>query len=108
MNRMNTNSFWLGSMFLLGCAMAGIAGPLAVPSIKAGTSPQKWEQTCVPFFDKAAGTRAVQDINISEVNMPTGWNRVLTAYGEQGWELVTVLYTDKSDAIATACFKRPR
>ncbi len=98
-------TFSAGCIFLLGCAVASVAGPLLVPPIRAGTTPQKWEQLCVPAKDVAAGTQLVQHPYAHTVNMPTGWNKVLESYGEQGWELVQMY---GSDEMRAACFKRPR
>lgn len=103
---MNKSSFLLAGMFLLGCAAASVLAPLRVPSIRAGTSPQKWEQMCIPKDDDASGTK-IGDGAIDDVNKPTGWNKVLAAYGSQGWELVAVMYHNPNYTIQGVCFKRP-
>jgi hypothetical protein len=105
MNRIKS-TFWGVCIFLLGCAVANVAGPLLVPPIRAGTSPQKWEQLCVPAKDAASDAKTVPLPYAHTVNLPTGWNHVLASYGEQGWELVQMY--GSADELRVACFKRPR
>ena len=97
-----------------GCIAEGrqaIATPASAGSTKlprGAVAIQKWEQICVPAADEASNVKSVKHRYVHAVNLPNGWNKVLAAYGEQGWELVAVLQTFQGDEIAAACFKRPR
>ncbi|HEY5944010.1 MAG TPA: hypothetical protein VIV40_00890 [Kofleriaceae bacterium] len=64
----------LAIIFIIGCATGGVASQLAVPPVRAGTNPTRWEYSCV----------ASQTGKINE-----GLNQM----GAQGWELVSGFVT---------------
>lgn len=80
---MTKSSFLLAGMFLLGCAAASVIAPLRAPPIDAETSPQKWEQMCVPYEDDVPEAK-INDTTVGEINKSTGWNKVLQEYGSRG------------------------
>jgi hypothetical protein len=86
MNRAKT-AFALLVVFFAGCAAAELR-PLIVPPARAGTSPQRWEFTCI---SRGGSGNAEFAQNAS-------------VFGAQGWEMVG----GAGDHIeSTWCFKRP-
>jgi len=89
------------SAILVGCAAGHIVAALPVREAHAGTTPQKWEQLCV---DRDAAD--VRDAQANEdLRAPNGWNHALAKYGQQGWEMTSVVHMQT--LILAVCFKRP-
>ena len=84
--------------FLVGCLTATIGTQLVVPPVKAGTTPQKWEQRCESWGKHI-------DYRISNLNEKRGWNSILTKYGVEGWEAFSISIEQRN--IMMVCFKRP-
>jgi hypothetical protein len=61
---------FVAAVFVIGCMAGGAASQLAVPPVRAGTAPTKWEYFC---------GQADSDVT-AKMNTP----------GQQGWELVSV------------------
>jgi len=84
----------IGFLFILGCATGGAVAQLAVPPVRAGTDPTRWEYNCI---SSEAGTI----------------NSDLNKMGGQGWELASGFAAHyqsefanlKADAYGF-CFKR--
>lgn len=95
------------AVFAAGCIAApGIATLLVAPA-RAGAPQQRWEQKCVAIEDEASASTVVRHPYNHAVNLATGWNPVLAAYGKDGWELVTVVaQPGMPPVIGLACFKR--
>ena len=74
--------------FVLGCAAIEVA-PLVVPPARAGTAPQRWENTCTSNIEK--DPRKVSDL--------------ADRYGQQGWQLGAAIPSGEFWAIL--CFTRP-
>jgi hypothetical protein len=62
--------FTLTIIFIIGCATGGVASQFAVPQVRAGTSPTRWEYFCIS-------------------SKPGTLNEDLSRMGAQGWELAT-------------------
>ena len=60
-------------VFVIGCVTGGVAAQLVVPTVRAGTSPTRWEYQC------ATADRDAEDV--------TG---TLNKLGAEGWELVSL------------------
>lgn len=81
-------------VFVIGCAAGGVVSQLAVPPVRAGTNPTRWEYSCTYAKEKIDET--------------------LNASGAQGWELVSAFphhleHQMNSDLTARDygfCFKR--
>ena len=81
-------------VFVIGCATGGAMSQLAVPPVRAGTNPTRWEYTCTYANEKI--------------------NETMNASGAQGWELVSVFpqhYDHEMDGDLKSnaygfCFKR--
>jgi hypothetical protein len=102
------NTLALATAFVLGCTVAAVV-PSLLRSAHADTPAprQQWEQLCVPAEDGANNNaKNVKNTVFAWLNTPTGWNKLLTSYGAQGWELVGVIGDQVS--IGAVCFKRPR
>jgi hypothetical protein len=93
-------------VFIVGCAASQVLHPLMVPPARAADM-QKWEQLCVPWKDTVKDARNVHSHRIETVSHPNGWNPLLAAYGQQGWELVNTTTGSEGKFIFGACFKRP-
>jgi hypothetical protein len=72
---------------LVGCVASQMA-PFVIPPARAGTSPQKWEYTCVQTIEKAPDKIAA----------------FADKLGQQGWEMAGAT---AFDYYADWCFKRP-
>jgi hypothetical protein len=80
----------IGLVFIVGCAVGGAAGQLAVPAASAqqAASLTKWEYTCVGDIWKPAEIAAKAN-----------------EAGAQGWEMTSVA----ANSVGwTWCFKRPK
>jgi hypothetical protein len=58
-------------IFLVGCATGSLAGRLVVPTVRAGTSPTRWEYQCVTVPESEDETTSLDKL------------------GAQGWELTS-------------------
>lgn len=78
-------------MFVIGCATGGVAAQFVVPSVRAGTTPTRWEYQCAV-------------INSEETVVPMTLNRL----GAEGWELVSIAPQGGSAYVRayTVCAKR--
>jgi hypothetical protein len=76
--------FVLVATFLAGCLASHVAS-FVVPPVRAGTSPQRWEYTCIETRREYVAA--------------------MNSFGQQGWELTTGIAPTYGDA--TWCFKRP-
>jgi hypothetical protein len=69
-----TQRVWIAVIFLIGCTAGGVASQLAVPTIRAGTQPQRWEYLCAQSSPEAS-------------KLSTALNNA----GSSGWELVSTV-----------------
>ncbi len=84
-----TRSILLGTVFLIGCAVGGVASQFVAPPARAGTNPTRWEYYCIQGLEKVI-ERSDQ-------------------LGAEGWEMVTATaVAGHTDHYYTWCFKRPR
>ena len=61
----------IAMVFVVGCAAGSVAGRLVVPSVRAGTSPTRWEYQCATVPENEDDTTALNKL------------------GAEGWELVS-------------------
>jgi hypothetical protein len=83
------HGFLLGLVFVIGCVTGGVASQLAVPPVRAGTNPARWEYHCFKGID--------------------GLTEAANQMGAQGWEMVAAAGAN-ANAVAPEfmwCFKRP-
>lgn len=78
-------------VFVVGCATGGVAAQLAVPPVRAGTSPTRWEYNCK---------------EVDDVSSDGGLTTPLDELGGRGWELVSLLRKELRGEYL-ACAKRP-
>jgi hypothetical protein len=77
-------------VFIVGCTAGGVAAQLVVPPVRAGTAPTRWEYKCADIEDR---------------DYSGGLTTPLNAFGDKGWELVSLLPSG-GDTYLT-CAKRP-
>ena len=91
-------------IFTAGCLTASVVQQIAVPTLQAGSSATKWEQTCVNYESQGVEERSFKELGTADAK---DWGDVIKEWGSEGWELVETKWGPNSGSIYYVCFKRP-